>query len=867
MFLLVTHIAFPQKITITEKFTNEPLNEVLTLLSTKYNLKVAFDPIALSTVKVSGVFKNSSSNRVIATLLKNTGYEYVVINNVYVIKKSDRVVAEKNKPFQGLVRDRITGESLPYASIKVLESNVGTVTNPDGFFTLPLNNTDSIDVEVRLLGFEPIQMKIAHVKTSEGPVLIELNPTQFQLADVEVVKTVNNLVATGDHLGELILNTRSSSLPIGLSGIDVLAPLQFLPGVDGTTESLSGLLVRHSPADKNLIAYDGFTIYHIDHLLGAFSSLNSKAIKDIRLYRGGFDCRWGGRASSVVEITGKTGNENAISVDAGSDQLAGDITLEGPIGRHASFIISARRSYADFYQSALFTNLYESATSDLVLGRSKFSIYGSSANAPDYLFYDANAKISLKPSARDVISATGYIGSDYQKVTKSDISPFVNDSAKWGNRGAGFRWARQWSPKFYLNFTIGVSEFNSNFDYIDSTLKRRNSSFVFDTIIRSFGASTELNDITINLQSKLDINANANIEFGLQDNWVDVGFTDKYRHSVSGSSLIDTLRQYSFNNRLTTGWLQTSLKGSGINNFSLGLRLSHHNLTSKYYLEPRVQLILEPVNKFKLKFAAGLYNQFVNRIYFTGSTVRYVWTASDGTSYPVVASKHFISGVNYSSNGLVVDVEGYIKLTDGLSFVQNVIRRTGANSITSQSKVVWVNSRAIGLDVLLRKSWQNAEGWISYSLSRVFNQSDKLNGGDEYYALDDHLHEIKLVGIYKLKHWRAVASWIYGTPKPYDELLLLTNLTLSSEYEKNSSRLTPYHRMDLGINYLANIGRSQLEIGVKIFNLYNRNNNLSRYYTLTDTPVSDYFQGNSIIAYHDIFGYGFTPTFYINLKY
>ncbi|QKG79061.1 carboxypeptidase-like regulatory domain-containing protein [Tenuifilum thalassicum] len=861
-------VSVGQDVRISEKYNQKPLTEILSQLTEKYNVKLAYDPVALSELKYTGKFSNDKIEKVLKAVLKNSGFEYVKINQVYVVKKSVAKIEKKSSFIQGIVRDRISGEALPYASVKVVNDNTGTVTNTDGFFTIQNMTDDSVSIEVSFLGFNPIKTKIARIDNSGSPVVVELDPKLFVISDVEVVKSISKLLALGNNPGEIVLNTRKVGETPSLSGIDVLAPLQLLPGVDGTTESLSGLLVRHSPPDKNLISYDGFTIYHINHLFGAFSSLNSKAIKDVRLYRGGFDARWGGRASSVVEITGKTGNEKKFVVDVGSDQLAGDITVEGPIGKKSSFILSARRAYTDYYRSPQFLNIFESAANDIKILNKSFTVFGTDPSAPSYMFYDANAKYSLKPNSKDVISVSAYVGKDRLNYAQLLSSPFVKELSDWGNSGIGTRWARQWNGKFYHNLTFGLSNFSSDFALYDSTLSKRSAQLFADTVIRDYKTSTNLVDYTLNLNTQFTLSKEFLLEFGLHANIVDDNLFEKYFRSTNGYVFIDTMRQSSFYSQLKTGWLQLTYKTKGLKSLKIGGRLSHHNLTDKYYFEPRVQMVLSPTEKLDLKFSAGLYNQFINRIYLYSTSVKYLWVASDGVNFPVVKSKHFISGISYETKNFTIDIEGYVKETSGLSFVQNKIVRTTNNRFVERSKLYLLDSRALGVDLLLKKTADQFEGWLAYSYSKSFNQSSSLNGGDEYYALDDHLHELKAVTLYRYKRWRLSSAWIYGSPKPWDEIILLPNLTISPDYEKNSSRLTPYHRLDVGISYSAQIfSEGMVEFGLKVFNLYNRNNILARPYSLTDTPISDYLQGKSIISYNDIYGLGRTPTIFFNIRF
>ncbi|MGD9978196.1 MAG: hypothetical protein AB7S54_09720, partial [Bacteroidales bacterium] len=251
-----------------------------------------------------------------------------------------------------------------------------------------------------------------------------------------------------------------------------------------------------------------------------------------------------------------------------------------------------------------------------------------------------------------------------------------------------------------------------------------------------------------------------------------------------------------------------------------------------------------------------------------GNSYRNIWVASDGDKFSVVKSKHLITGFTWNSgSGLLVDLEGYLKSTDGITVLQNVVRRTNSTQITMLTRTFLIDSRALGVDLLVKRSWANAELWAAYSLSRSFNQSESLNGGDEYYALDDHLHELKLNGIYSIGGWTFTASWIYGSAKPWDELLLTSTLQLSTEYEKNAARLSPYHRLDLGIAYTRKMLGAEVQLGLKGFNIYDRKNELSKPYSISDTPQLDYLLGNPVVVYSENYGLGFTPTFYFNVKF
>lgn len=874
-FLLILLVVFSSnavfsQIRITEKFENAPLIESLDLISKKYGVKLAYDNALVIGITVNINFKKESVDDALKKLLLSSGLEVVRINDVYVLKKQIQkpITEEKSKSVVGVVRDRISGESLPYASVRVLGAHAGTSTNTDGFFSIQRGQEDSIRISVSYIGFEPIEMKVARLDFNNSPILIEMERKYITLPDVKVVKEIPEFISAGNRPGELIWNSRKVGQIPSISGIDVIAPLQMMPGVDGTVESLSGLNVRHSPSDKNLFIYDGFTIYHIDHFFGAFTSFNSKAIKDIRLIRGGFDSRWGGRASSVIEITGKTGNENKLVVDAGGDQLSADIAIEGPIGKKTTFVIAARRSFTDFYRSNLYFNLFESARSDLLSAKLNVSAFSADPALPQFFYYDANAKLNFKPTDKDNISISGYRGTDDLNYSKLDVSPFVVEDSHWGNQGIGVRWSRQWSPNFYHNLTVGASDYNLYYNHSDSILRRSQNLIDRDTIIKDYRIDNDLSDITVNFMGQLKIGNNSNLEGGFQGNIVDINSFESATQISNSNKLIDTARTNNSHSETFTGWIQNTISAGDLKAFTFGFRATHYNLTSKVYFEPRAQLMFNPADRLTLKFAAGLYNQYVNRIVKFGTTYRNIWVASDEERFPVVKSKHFVAGFTWKLNsGFLIDLEGYAKNTDGLSYIQDIIKRTSGTQITMTTKTFFVDSRALGVDLLLKKSWNNAECWVAYSLSRAFNIAESLNGGDEYFAIDDHVHEFKIAGVYNLGKWRLTANWIFGSPKPWDELILTSTLQLSPDYEKNSSRLTPYHRLDAGIAYTHKISTTEIQLGVKGFNLYNRQNIISKPYSLTDNPFQDYLQGESIIAFTENYGLGFTPTLYLNVKF
>jgi hypothetical protein len=866
--------------TITASFQNKPLSEVLQTLSNDYGVKIAYDSQLASRITVSGNFINTPAFNAIEQLLKGTPLEAVLINNVIVIRpiniekpsgvEIQQVSIVKEYKVLGLIRDADSNEPLPYASIVIAGTTQGTASNIDGFFSLTLIKADSILLKISYLGYGTLEFSL-HPPSIGKLITLGLRRQENLISDAVIVKRQPDIVTTSSIPGLLRWNSnRNTDIP-SLNGLDIAAPLQLLPGIDGTTENLSGLLIRKSTSDKNLFIFDGFTVYHIDHFFGAFTSFNCKSVKDIRVFKGGFDARWGGRASSVVELTGKTGNSNSIEVDAGFDLLSFDAMVEGPIGNNVTFLFAARRSFTDFFRSGVYYKLLESARSDIFLASKNYpAFFQTNIDEPRFVYSDINSKITFKPSEKDNLSLTLFVGNDAMDLETETSNQTIEEQSNWGNGGVGFRWSRQWSESLYHNFTVGLSQYHLDYFHIDSTLRQRNNTSIIDTIKRNVSTENRLNDINISWNNTLKLNTLSEVEFGIQVSAASIKLDEIVKHLVNYIPIIDTSRIRDNKMISSTIWGQYGYSNGKIKSLKMGLRASHYTNTSKIYWEPRFQLSYEIGKSSFAKFSAGRYYQFINQINtYSANNFRRAWILSDDDRFPVVSSNHIIGGFLFRiSKGYNLDFELYHKKTEGITVMQTVLRRTGnGNRVQEEQVYLQVENRTKGLDILFHKEFPSAQIWLAYTLSQSVNQSEKINKGNPYPAYDDQKHEIKLAGTAKWRGWGIALATIYGSGKPWDEPTFTSNLQLSADYEKNSHRLPPYLRVDAGINYTRKYAKHELKAGINIFNILNRCNQMGTYYSLSDTPLITYLQTGTPLIYNNLMGMGVAQSVYFNVKF
>jgi hypothetical protein len=307
----------------------------------------------------------------------------------------------------GVISDANNNETLIGVSVYVSELNIGAYTNEYGFYsiTLPKGN---YTIQVSYIGFETFSEKLEinqNVKKN-----FSLKEGKQELKEVVITE---NAYKTNIKKPEMSVNklaiTTIKQMPVLLGEVDIIKSLLFLPGVTNAGEGQSGFNVRGGGADQNLVLLDEATLYNTSHVFGLFSVFNADAIKDLKLYKGGIPARFGGRASSVLDVYQKDGNSNKFSMNGGIGLISSRLLAEGPIVKDkGSFLIAGRGSYAHLF---------------LKLTDNKNSAY----------FYDLNTKLNYKVNENNNLYLSGYFGRDIFNLNES----FRNI---YGNSTLNVRW-------------------------------------------------------------------------------------------------------------------------------------------------------------------------------------------------------------------------------------------------------------------------------------------------------------------------------------------------------------------------------------------------------------------------------------------
>jgi len=696
--------------------------------------------------------------------------------------------AQQHFTISGYIRDAKNGEDLIGATITVKElPGKGAAANTYGFYSLTLP-AGTYQITVNFVGYAPQSQKIELNKSLKLD--FSLGESVNEVGEVVITSTRRDENVSGTQMGEQKLNTKEiNNIPVFFGERDILKTIQLLPGIKPMGEGSSGFTVRGGGADQNLVLLDEATVYNASHLMGFFSVFNSDAIKDVTVYKGNEPAIYGGRLSSVVDVKMNDGNDKKIGVSGGIGLISSRLTVEGPIVKNkGSFIISARRTYADAITQGLY-NIH--VLRDTMLNKAKL------------FFYDFNVKANYKINDKNRVFLSGYFGKDKLGLGNAF-------GINWGNATGTLRWNHLFSDRLFSNTSLVFS----NFDY--KIYAGNNMSII--SRIQDYGLKQDYQFYSSDVST---INYGFNFIYhriipGIIT--LDGGNTRTLDNKNAIENAVYVSHKYSFTDRLTTEY------GVRMNTFTLlgpgtfytydvdgtiSDSSSYKKLQSvKTYpnIEPRASLNykLNEVSSLKTSYARNTQNLHLLSN-STSINPRDLWIPSSNNVKPEIADQFAIGYFrNFKDNMFEFSSEVYYKNMQNQIGYKNGAVLNNNNNVESQ--ILFGKGRAYGLELFFKKKSGKFNGWISYTLSRTEGKFVGINNGNYFPFKQDRTHDISIVGIYELsKKWTVSATWVYYTgnavtfPAGKYQVDGQTQYYLTSP---NSNRMPPYHRLDLGATYI-----------------------------------------------------------------
>ena len=726
----------------------------------------------------------------------------------------------------GYVKDSLTGESIIGATISVDGQSKGVASNQYGFYSITLDKgAYTITVShVSYLGkMVPIDLK------ENQSFNFDIISKSSALTDVVVYSKRRDGNVKNAQMGKIDLSmTQIKNIPAFMGEIDLLKALQLLPGVRSAGEGNAGFFVRGGGPDQNLILLDDAVVYNPGHLFGFFSVFNSDAIKNVSLIKGGMPAQYGGRLSSVVDVTMKDGNINKLQMEGGIGIIASRFSIQGPIKKNkASFIISARRTYVD----ALAKGFIKKTS----------SFYGSG-----YFFYDLNAKMNYRFSEKDRLFISGYFGRDVFDFNNAKRSFKTN--IPWGNSTATVRWNHVYNRRLFSNTTLVYNDYKfkfaaqqENFEISlfsgikDGTLKTDFDYYPLPNHKLKFGGLLTYHKFTPNVVSGRQDSIifkpnNEGNKFSmesavyLQDDW-EIGEKWKVNYGLRWSSFTQI------------GPYTKYLRDADGNKLDSTVYSSFKPVKTYAGLEPRITIRYAVNDETSIKAAVTRNMQYIHLVSNSGNTLPTdLWVPSTYIVKPQI-SWLYSAGLfkNFKDNTFETSVELYYK------DMQNQVEyKEGYTPSLNdpENEFVFGKGWSYGAEFLFNKLKGRFTGWVGYTLSWTWRKFADLNEGEQYPTKYDRRHDMSIVANYEAsKKWKLGAVFVYGTGNAITlpERFYFINGVLTQEFSKlNQYRMKAYNRLDLSATYNPVPKKKRKVESYWIFSIYNVYSRLNPYFIYFD---------------------------------
>lgn len=728
--------------------------------------------------------------------------------------------AQQNVPgIFGWIEDKVTGERIENALVIDSGDLQYTHSNRDGYYNMGVGSGRHV-LLFAAAGYQAVRM-VQDIYSST-PINIQLTPLPLNQNDT----TWNKYHAIFDLRSGHTSPTRKQTLQMNslLSIPDPVKWLQFLPGVSGGIEGLSGMYVRGGNSDQNLMMMDGLPIYGNGHLFGFLSSYNPEVIGNTEFYRGVAPARYGGRAGAVLDVGISEGNTHKWNGTYSHDLLLFNATANGPLSSDGKVTGSfgLRRTWLDMFLPK------------------EGDIYAY------YSIYDLNGKVTWRINPRNKLSFFAYSGRDkLSTYLSTDSRDSLNRQIKfnlrlgfsWQNNLWGVNWAHKINNRHYGNFMLGLTRATYRVPF------EIGGSIQSDTSLSSFEIKTELSNAITNIVGKANLEyrlkTNAHLRYGGE--WVLHSFNPSSQYiafSGSGISSVDTtlgLQNKSFSPEVSIYGEYENNLGGGLK-INLGGRIWSFFGEGKTWIRPEPRILISQIlqGQKAIKLGFSMANQGVHRLSSVNANLPGdIWFPTGGAIRPQRTLQ--ITGGFYQpwKRGLEFSMELYLKSFDGITDL------TGQDENNFEPRywermLAQGTGRAYGIEFLLMKKIGRLNGLMGYTLSRSDRVIPDINFGDPFPFRWDRRHKISFQGVYAIdKNWTIQFGGVWMTGNavtvPTGQYLSADGMLVLDYTAKNNYRMPLYSRFDFGFTKkLKPYSHRPFSAyyGVNVYNIAARNNPL-----------------------------------------
>ncbi len=817
------------------KYSVGPHNEVFLTKGAFVQTNLTAIPADTGRAKRKGYVAGQDEVQTTATHLQTATLE----NKLYQIGVNSANNGQSTALISGYVRDGKTGEAVAGASIYIDKPRIGVASDQYGYYAISLPKGRLV-LNIQSIGMKDTRRQIQ--LAGDGKLNIDLQGQVMMLKNVIVsAEKLSNI--RGVQMGVQKLDIKTlKQVPVIFGETDVMRVLLTLPGVKSVGEASSGLNVRGGSADQNLILFNDATVFNPSHFFGLFTAFNPDVVKNLELYKSSIPARYGGRLSSVIDISSREGNKKEFAGSAGIGLITSRLEIEGPLIKDkTSFILAGRTTYAD-WMLGLLPDQYK---------LSKAS------------FYDLNLNISHQISKNDNLYLTAY-------TSKDNFNLNSDTTYGYGNLNLSLKWKHSFNDKLYGVFITGYDQYDYN---ITSTANPVNAYKL------SFG----INQSYFKAQFNYYLNSKNVLEFGLNTlyyklhpgTYVPLGKSSLVAaDTVSPEQALESAVYLSDRYKLTSrieieGGLRFSMYNylgpQSVNEYPADLPKTEDNVIAvknyasgnfiKTYTGPEYRLSVryEVTDNFSLKAGYNTSRQYLHVISNTTAiSPTDIYKLSDPNILPQMGSQiSFGMYKNLKNNTIETSVELYYKT------MENILDyKSGAVLVLNhhiETDVINTIGRAYGVEFMIKKATGKLNGWISYTYSRVQLKQDDPNAGElinkgAYYPANyDEPNSATMVANYRVNHRFSVslnATYTTGRPITLPTGAFYYYNSFRTLYsDRNAYRIPDYYRADLALNIDGNHRVHQKfhnSWTLGVYNIFGRHNPYSVYFISENGSINGY---------------------------
>lgn len=738
----------------------------------------------------------------------------------------------------GYIRNSRSKEPLANASVYIDSLNA-TISDQYGHYSLtvpPGNRT----LNVQYSGMKDTKLQL--VVYSEGKLDVDVDEEIRVLKEVVISSRKSSNVRNVQMGVEKLAIANIKNVPTVFGETDILRVITSLPGVKTVGEASTGFNVRGGSADQNLILFNDATIYNPSHFFGLFSAFNPEVVKDIELYKSSIPANYGGRLSSVLDITSREGNKKNLAGSAGIGPVTSRLHLEGPLVKNkTSFIFGGRTTYANWLMNLLPDEFKDSKAS----------------------FQDLDFSISHAIDSNNSLYLTTYFSRD-----KFSLG---NDTAyRYSNRNANIKWKHNFTNKFRGVFIVGydqylysvesdknkVNAFKLGFDIGQLNLKADFDYYINGNHAFDFGVSSLRYKLNPGYYNPLGEESVVNPEEVEVEQARESGIYFTHRYSPGSKLSISTGLRFALYNYLGPQQVNTYIPGAPVTEANQTGTMDYskgENIVTYHGPELRFSARYAFTSTFSVKASLNTMHQYIHLLSNTAIVAPTdIWKLSDKNIKPQEGQQVSIGLYkNLKSNTIETSLEIYYKrIKDYLDY------KPGATLFLNhhiETDVINTKGKAYGVEVFVKKPGGKLNGWISYTYSRILlkaydtTQGELINRGEYYPANYDKPHDVTLMGNFRVNHRFSMSlNTTYSTGRPITLPVARYFYTGSQRVlysDRNTYRIPDYFRMDFAMNIDGNHKvnqRTHNSWTIGVYNMLGRKNPYSVYFVSEGGRVNGY---------------------------